>query len=459
MRRRSSSKKRDSIAILITLLLSVMIVVQPVLSFGSDRKPLPRFRAAQQPRNDSARKVPPMPPQRGAPDLNLPNLEEVRQRHREKPQAPPPIESTMPSRRKAGASSRTKGRDRKSHHARSRAMIAGNSKELRANPPALPGTSMPAPQSGSPTFTNDPLKNPNDPESYNIKAVHVTELRSWINLLRNRRGLADYPWIKPTVSGGAINTSVLITWNPIDEMRTALNQAVGTPANGYAQGLALGEPILAAHIQELRDRVKETWDGSSLADQLVPARIDLFNQSGNQIEARDCEWGIPLISLPGRAGLDLGLGISYSSMVWTQTGSYMSFNDDHGDPSPGFKIGFPTIQGRYTDNQVGVTVYLLITSPGRRIELRRVCTSNVYEAGDSSYIQLIESGNSLLVRRTDGTQMSYSKTGTDWHCMGIEDRNGNSIGIDNSANGGVDIHTITDTLGRTLDVKYDPTTY
>ena len=246
MRRRSSSKKRGWIAIRITLLLSVMIVVQPVLSFTSNRKPLPRFLAAQQPRNDSARKVPPMPPQRGAPDLNLPNLEEVRQRRREKPQAPPPIESTMHSRRKARASSQTTGRDRKSHHARSRAMIAGNSKALRANPPALSGTAMPAPQSGPPTFTNDPLKNPNDPESFNIKAVHVTELRSWINLLRNRRGLADYPWIKPTVSGGAINTNVLISWAPIDEMRTALNQAVGTPANGYAQGLALGEPILAA---------------------------------------------------------------------------------------------------------------------------------------------------------------------------------------------------------------------
>src|SRR5213076_3581612 len=100
MRRLSSSKKGGWIAILITLLLSVMIILQPVLSFTSNRKPLPRFRAAQQPRNDSARKVPPMPPQRGTPDLNLPNLDEVRQRRREKPQAPPPIESTMHSRRK-----------------------------------------------------------------------------------------------------------------------------------------------------------------------------------------------------------------------------------------------------------------------------------------------------------------------------------------------------------------------
>src|SRR5438067_7255952 len=139
-------------------------------------------------------------------------------------------------------------------------------------------------------------------------------------------------------------------------------------------------------------------------------------------------------------------------MVWTRTGSYMSFNDDHGDPSPGFKIGFPTIQGRYTDNQVGVNVYLLIISAGRRIELRRIGTSNVYEAGDSSYIQLIESGNSLLVRTTDGTQMSYSKTGTDWHCTGIEDRNGNMISATYSAD---DLATVTDTLGRTFTFNYD----
>src|SRR5438067_75220 len=122
MRRLSSSKKRGWMAILITLLLSVMIVVQPVLSFGSDRKPLPRFRAAQQPRNDSGRKVPPMPPQRGAPDLNLPNLEEVRQRRPEKPQAPPPIESTMRSRRKA-----EKPRPKqKSHHAISHGLLTAN---------------------------------------------------------------------------------------------------------------------------------------------------------------------------------------------------------------------------------------------------------------------------------------------------------------------------------------------
>src|SRR5205814_5394711 len=59
-------------------------------------------------------------------------------------------------------------------------------------------------------------------------------------------------------------------------------------------------------------------------DEIAAARLDPFNQTGNQMLARDCEWGLPLVSLPGRSGMDLGIGLSYSSMVWTRAGSFMS---------------------------------------------------------------------------------------------------------------------------------------
>ncbi|HEX3231730.1 MAG TPA: hypothetical protein VHQ95_22320, partial [Pyrinomonadaceae bacterium] len=192
---------------------------------------------------------------------------------------------------------------------------------------------------------------------------------------------------------------------------------------------------------------------TTLADQLAPARVDPFNQSGNQIQARDAEWSLPLVSLPGRAGLDLGISLTYSSMVWTQAGSYISFDDEWGDPSPGFKIGFPAIQGRFTNNLIGTNVYVLITSAGRRAELRRVGTSNIYEAGDSSYLQLIDYGGSLLLRTTDGTQMTYNKFGSDWHCTAIEDRNGNLILTNYNSFG--DILDVTDALGRLFTFNYD----
>jgi len=70
-------------------------------------------------------------------------------------------------------------------------------------------------------------------------------------------------------------------------MRTALDQALGAPANGYAPGLALGQLIMAVHIQELRDRVLNAWiTGSGLdlrwlvTDQLGTPRI-VLDQSGS----------------------------------------------------------------------------------------------------------------------------------------------------------------------------------
>src|SRR5438270_760253 len=92
---------------------------------------------------------------------------------------------------------------------------------------------------------------------------------------------------------------------------------------------------------------------SSAVSSLATARVDPFNQTGDQVQARDCEWGVTLLSLPGRAGLDLGLGLSYSSLMWTRSGPYAYFDEDRGSPSPGFRLGFATIQGPFFDAQVG----------------------------------------------------------------------------------------------------------
>ena len=46
-------------------------------------------------------------------------------------------------------------------------------------------------------------------------------------------------------------------------MRVALDEVLGPPAGGYAGGLDHTLPILAAHIQELCDRVTTAWNASS----------------------------------------------------------------------------------------------------------------------------------------------------------------------------------------------------
>jgi TolB protein len=163
---------------------------------------------------------------------------------------------------------------------------------------------------------------------------------------------------------------------------------------------------------------------SSTVSSLASARVDPFNQPRNGLTSQDAEWSVSLPSLPGRAGLDLGLSLSYSSMVWTRSGPYIYFDEDNGWPSPGFRLGFPTIQERVFDAQVGRNVYLMSTG-GSRVSLRQMGTTNVYEAADSSYLQLIDNGGSLLVRTTDGTQLSYQAFNNEWHCIQIKDRNGN----------------------------------
>ena len=113
------------------------------------------------------------------------------------------------------------------------------------------------------------------------KALHITELREAIDALRTNLGMSAYSRVASAAPGD------LIKADPILEMRTALDQALGPPSPAYTAGLAQGQPILAIHIQELRDRVLAAWSGGSSAgihwlvtDQLGTPRM-VFDESGS----------------------------------------------------------------------------------------------------------------------------------------------------------------------------------
>jgi YD repeat-containing protein len=196
-------------------------------------------------------------------------------------------------------------------------------------------------------------------------------------------------------------------------------------------------------------------NGSATANaaSLISAQVDPRNQPGNGMLTRDASWSVPLLSLPGRAGLDLGLGLSYSSQVWTRSGPYIYFDEDNGFPSPGFRLGFPTVQRKVFDAQTARNAYLLKTAAGRRVEMRQVGTSNIYDAYDSSYLRLTDNGATLLVHATDGTKLSFNEINGEYRCIEIKDRNGNYITVNYNALGR--ITTITDTLGRVITFNYD----
>ena len=186
------------------------------------------------------------------------------------------------------------------------------------------------------------------------------------------------------------------------------------------------------------------------------ARLDPMNRTGGGGEdplSRNYNWNLPLIGLPGRAGLDLNLTLSYNSLVWTRNGSFISFDDDDGFPGPGFRLGFPVIQGPYVNSEVGTNAFLLITPDGSRIELRKVGATAFYEAGDSSHLLL--DSDTMRLRSTDGTELQYVLQGNNFECIQIKDRNGNIVGISYTSFNRID--TIVDTLGRTIKFNYNQT--
>ena len=103
------------------------------------------------------------------------------------------------------------------------------------------------------TFEDDPFAAP--PTLTPVRAQHVLQLRQAINAVRHTvPSMQDYSWTQPITAG-----STLIKANDIEEMRTALDQALNAlnlTAGGYTNSSLTNVLIQKIHITQLRDRVK-----------------------------------------------------------------------------------------------------------------------------------------------------------------------------------------------------------
>jgi RHS repeat-associated protein len=180
-------------------------------------------------------------------------------------------------------------------------------------------------------------------------------------------------------------------------------------------------------------------------------------QAGVDLGSRNFNWNLPLLNLPGRAGLGLTLTLSYNSLVWTKDGSFMKFNADLGSPAPGFRLGLPVLQQRFLNPQTGIHAYMLVTPDGGRVELRQVGSTNIYESQDSAYTQLdVSNPSAPFLRTTDGTRFTFTPVAinSEFRCTQVKDRNGNYISATYNATNG-HLLTLTDTLARVVNFIYD----
>jgi RHS repeat-associated protein len=192
---------------------------------------------------------------------------------------------------------------------------------------------------------------------------------------------------------------------------------------------------------------------------LGTARTQSINETGDpgvDLGSQNFNWGLPLVSLPGRSGLDLSVSLYYNSLVWTRQGTVIEFNADHGTPAPGFQLGLPRLQAKYFDSDDNAYAYIMITPSGGRVQMKQTAVAGVYESADSSYTQLTE-GSAPVVRTTDGTQFIFGLQvggGAEWRCTQIKDRNGNFISAEYDAGTG-HVTRITDTLARQVNFNYN----
>lgn len=150
--------------------------------------------------------------------------------------------------------------------------------------------------------------------------------------------------------------------------------------------------------------------------------------AGVALGSRNFNWSLPIVNLPGRADLDLNITLYYNSLVWIKQGTQIQFNPANAyDGAPGFSIGFPTLQARFTDQQTGKLAYTMVTPSGGTISLQQIGSGSTYESLDSSHTFLNENGNNPIVTTTDGTQyyFTYYSIVNEYRCTKIEDRNGN----------------------------------
>ena len=101
-------------------------------------------------------------------------------------------------------------------------------------------------------FTDDPIR----PGITPIRAVHFTELRARIDVLRQEAGLGRFPWTDPVLRAGVTRVRLA----HLLEMREALGgayAAAGRSAPRWIDDAPMGgtTPIRAAHLTELRAAV------------------------------------------------------------------------------------------------------------------------------------------------------------------------------------------------------------
>ena len=188
------------------------------------------------------------------------------------------------------------------------------------------------------------------------------------------------------------------------------------------------------------------------------------NQGTSGAGSGNFGFSAPVVSLPGRNGLDVNLSLNYNSLLWHNDGDgNIVYDIDKGSPAPGWSIGF----GKIMD--AGSSGGAILEDPnGTRhsYEGDTVAGAPGYSTyygrtTDGSFIDYkVARGPSGLISASawfpDGTTIHYNSPNDGiLYPFWIKDTSGNAIYIGYVNNQGPNISAIGDTLNRVISFRYD----
>ena len=196
-----------------------------------------------------------------------------------------------------------------------------------------------------------------------------------------------------------------------------------------------------------RAKLANSTGGTGLSAYASPAacaaQVNLFS--------KNISYSVPILSLPGRAGLGLSLTLAYNSKVWVKSGTTIYFDGERGWPGVGWRLGFGRMDGVYSGPD-GFNHYYLISGDGSIRDFRFNSGTGLYESRDSTWMDFNDTTG--VLRMKDGTQITFASVGGFVQPTQVKDRNGNYLTI-NYTGTAQQISSIVDTVGRTTSFTYN----
>ncbi len=207
-----------------------------------------------------------------------------------------------------------------------------------------------------------------------------------------------------------------------------------------------GAAVARAKMQNARG-----YSSPIVAKAPLPAAAAGAASTTTVIGSQSYNYAIPILRMPGRAGMDLVLNLYYNSRIWDvdTVNSTATFNADRDFPSYGFRLDFG-----YVENAAG-SEYIVTEGNGTKHALSWGQGGMLYST-DGTHIQYNSSTNVLSYKNGVNVQyLPFPSNPSLFRPVWIMDTNGNYFSIAYVSGHDQLLYQISDSLGRVITFNYD----